>query len=482
MKPNVQKSQCFFSAVGAEVQQQILSITGFGMGILPITYLGLPLITFRLRFADCQPLLSRFLARIECWTAFFLSFSGRLVLIRSILNGIAGFWSMFLFLPKMVLKQLNSLIFKFLWGGFYKANGRCHYKVNWQECCHSKQEGGLGIRNIFEWNKAAVLYQLWRSIQPGVGSIWVNWFNRVLLKNKGFWTATIPYKCSWSVRKIFNARSAASDYVRYYIGPNSKFRFWLDPWINNKPLINVFGSQAVSNFESNSLVLIQSFRSNGHWILPPSNHISAVEIKDLVQRAQIHSTDHLTWDGIQQSKVKIATVRDSFRQRNILTPWYEFVWNHLSIPKCSFILWLALKNRLLTRDRMLDCHMNTSPTCLFCNNPESITHLLTDCPYFGIIRLACPIDFNRNWSQCQVGNIFASGIDKKHQQIGSLFIAVAIYLLWKERNFRVHNPGPGHGSLSIIFQLKQLVREKLFSSRRFKKWITTDPTLICLLY
>lgn len=55
---------------------------------------------------------------------------------------------MFIFLPKSVLKQLNAIMFKFLWGGFYKPDGKCHYKVEWEECCKPKIEEGLGLRNI----------------------------------------------------------------------------------------------------------------------------------------------------------------------------------------------------------------------------------------------------------------------------------------------------------------------------------------------
>lgn len=162
--------------------------------------------------------------------------------------------------------------------------------------------------------------------------------------------------------------------------------------------------------------------------------------------------------------------------------WYDTVWNSFSIPKCSFFLWLALQNRLLTKDRMILYNMNTSPGCLFCSSPESIIHLFTDCPFFRLVRLACPIDFHRDWSQCQLGNIFNPGLDEKRKFVGSLYLAVAVYLVWKERNYRIHNVGPGHGSLNIVFHLKQMVREKLFSCRKFKKWIAADPFLITLMY
>lgn len=259
LRPNWNKSSCFFAGVHTEVSNEILQITRFQVGTLPITYLGLPLVSSKLRFSDCRPLISKFCARIESWTARFLSFVGRLTLIKAILGGIIGYWNMYLFLPIRVLKTLNAIIFKFLWGGFHKSNGRCHHKLNWKTCCLPKEEGGLGIRNIFEWNEASIIFQIWRIIQPRPTSIWVKWFRDSLLRNKGFWTASVPYRSSWGIRKIFKARDTALKFIKYHIGPNSSFRFWLDPWIRNRPLVWDFDPQTISNAESTRLALVCDF-------------------------------------------------------------------------------------------------------------------------------------------------------------------------------------------------------------------------------
>lgn len=206
LKPNVQKSTCFFGNAKQSEKLNILAATGFSEGTLPMRYLGLPLITGKLTSHDCIPLARKLCDRIEVWTSNFLSYAGILQLIKSVLSSIQGFWAMYIFLPKSVLKETQSLLAKFLWGG--TRTHTCNYKVSWDDCCLPKQEGGLGIRNIAEWNLSSILYQLWRLIQPGETSIWVNWFHKCLL-NKAFWTAKMPYKSSWCVRKILNARPKA---------------------------------------------------------------------------------------------------------------------------------------------------------------------------------------------------------------------------------------------------------------------------------
>ena len=61
--------------------------------------------------------------------------------------------------------------------------------------------------------------------------------------------------------------------------------------------------------------------------------------------------------------------------------WFNLVWG-LHIPKCSFILWLALHNKLATKLRLFNWGMVNDVNCTFCNpNVESIDHLYFVCPF-----------------------------------------------------------------------------------------------------
>lgn len=155
--PNASKSNCFFCNIPSDVAHDILQYSGYQLGTLPIKYLGLPLISKKLTTADCWPLVLRMCSKIDLWTSKFLKFSGRLQLIKVILFGIQSYWSMYLFLPTSVLKKLKSILAKFLWGGTNEKN--CHYKVAWESCCLTKIEGGLGIRDPLEWNRAAIMVE-----------------------------------------------------------------------------------------------------------------------------------------------------------------------------------------------------------------------------------------------------------------------------------------------------------------------------------
>ena len=69
-------------------KHQILQLFNFSLGSLPVRYLGVPLITFKLMLCDCSPLIDKTEARIKSWNNNVLSFAGRLQLIQSVLSSI----------------------------------------------------------------------------------------------------------------------------------------------------------------------------------------------------------------------------------------------------------------------------------------------------------------------------------------------------------------------------------------------------------
>ena len=74
--------------VNDSVKDQILGILSFNAGSLPIRYLGVPLISSRLKKSDCKILVEKIVARARSWASRALSYAGRLQLVNSILFAI----------------------------------------------------------------------------------------------------------------------------------------------------------------------------------------------------------------------------------------------------------------------------------------------------------------------------------------------------------------------------------------------------------
>ena len=82
--PSPGKSHVFFSGVDDRVKGEIVEVSRFQVGQLPVRYLGVPLITTKLKSGDCKSLIDRIGKRIQNWNNKSLSYVGRAQLIKSI--------------------------------------------------------------------------------------------------------------------------------------------------------------------------------------------------------------------------------------------------------------------------------------------------------------------------------------------------------------------------------------------------------------
>ena len=109
------KSVLFTAGVNENVKNDILNITGFCVGSIPMKYLGVPLISKRLSHFDCQPLLDKILSRIQAWTSISLSYEGRLQLLSSVLYNIQMYWCSMFIIPKYTITKIEQIFSSFLW-------------------------------------------------------------------------------------------------------------------------------------------------------------------------------------------------------------------------------------------------------------------------------------------------------------------------------------------------------------------------------
>ena len=385
---------------------------------------------------------------------------------------------MYLFLPKGVLKRIQSLFAKFLWGGSLDSN--CIYNVAWSDCCFPKEEGGLGIRDLTEWNTAAILYQVWRLSLPSVSSLWLLWVHSCMLKRKHFWTAKIPYKCPWNLRKIFNMRSLALQYITFKVKVGSLFNFWHDPWLTKPPLIVRFGEGIISTMDSSANATVGSMCSDGTWEVSLSNDYRAIAIRQLLSSVSFDSKDMVLWHN--DCNVNLRVIWDSIRRRSTPPSWQPLIWNRFHIPSHSFISWLACRDRLSTKDRLQHFLHNVDPVCVLCRSyNESSSHIFSTCPYTYLIIRGSPFALKLAWEDWMRGDFFQDSLSQFNKEMGFLYITIIIYHVWKERNSRVF----GKGSMPVDklhYFIKRTFREKLFSCHAFRRKLNGDPSLSQILY
>ena len=142
---NYSKTELFHSDLSPTEADELSSYV-FSIGSLPIRYLGLPLMSRKLRISEYEPLRLAFRS---------LSFTGRLQLISSIINSIVTFWISTFILPKGCVRKIESLCSRFLWSDNTDIVGRT--KIAWTTVCLPKREGGIGLRSFYDWNRVLCL-------------------------------------------------------------------------------------------------------------------------------------------------------------------------------------------------------------------------------------------------------------------------------------------------------------------------------------
>ncbi|XP_074282974.1 uncharacterized protein LOC141607515 [Silene latifolia] len=135
------------------------SVSGFSEGQLAFKYLGIPITCGRMLKADCQVLVEKLIQKIRSFGTKKLSYAGRLVLVNSVLTAIYSYWINIFIIPKGVLNRINSICRNYLW------DENVDYirvpMVSWERVCAPKSEGGLGIRDSYSWNVAAIGKLVW---------------------------------------------------------------------------------------------------------------------------------------------------------------------------------------------------------------------------------------------------------------------------------------------------------------------------------
>nr|KYP42150.1 Putative ribonuclease H protein At1g65750 family [Cajanus cajan] len=84
--------------------------------------------------------------RLSSWKHSHLSIGGRMTLINSVLNAMPIHFLSFFKVPNSVIKEIVAIQRDFLWRGV-KDGSKIPW-VKWEMVCKSKDEGGLGIKDV----------------------------------------------------------------------------------------------------------------------------------------------------------------------------------------------------------------------------------------------------------------------------------------------------------------------------------------------
>lgn len=119
------------------------SLDWFSVQESPIVYFDAPIFKGRRKTSYFNDLEMNIRKRIDGWKARFLSFGGKLTLLKSVLSPIPIHTLAVRSPPKTGISKMKSVMANLLWD----SNGEHrHHWIAWDSICKSMKEGGLVIR------------------------------------------------------------------------------------------------------------------------------------------------------------------------------------------------------------------------------------------------------------------------------------------------------------------------------------------------
>ncbi|GJZ25190.1 ribonuclease H-like domain-containing protein [Tanacetum coccineum] len=274
------------------------------------------MMTRKLCNIDCRVLIDNVKKRIFDWKNKYLWYVGKLQLIAYVLSSLIVYWDSMFVLPNHICLSIDKILKDFLWS--FDEGRRGFTSVAWKDICSPKNQGGLGLRSIKLMNEGLMIKHLWNVVSKN-DSLWVKWVNSYRLKGKCIWSLSMSDNAAYCWRNILKLRDKIRDFVGSKIGNGKSCYIWFDKWHSKGPLCK--------NFKDVLDV--------------PVPVLNDLEDKTIWFNKKFEEVDFSMKVVCSVLRVDIPSVL-----------WHKHVWYTQCIPRHAFILWLALRGRLKTQDRL----------------------------------------------------------------------------------------------------------------------------------
>ncbi|GKA27785.1 RNA-directed DNA polymerase, eukaryota, reverse transcriptase zinc-binding domain protein [Tanacetum coccineum] len=332
-----------------EEKTNMLQVQPFKCGVIPMKYLGVPLLAKRLGVSDCKCLIENVENIFNCWKNRHLSYAGRIQLIASVLSAMQQYWASVYMLPDTAIKELDQLFKRFLWSAGKSTKGKT--RVAWNLVCRPKEQ--------------------------------VKWVNSVKLKGRSIREIDYAGSDSYGWKKMLDLRNKVSHHAMFQVGNGKSISAWYDKWCSLGPLSSFIPNKAIFDARMSDKDCLADIIHEGKWMWPEEWNVTFPQLRSIKIPMLRDGVDGVKWmDKNNQvckfsTKIVWLTLRDDWPK----VKWKHIVWFPQCNPKQAIILWMAIQGKLLTQDRMKQVQKGKLK-CSLCNScPDSHDHLFFNCQY-----------------------------------------------------------------------------------------------------
>ncbi|XP_050217749.1 uncharacterized protein LOC126668603 [Mercurialis annua] len=217
-------------------------------------------------------------------------------------------------------------------------------------------------------------------------STWALWVIRNKLKLLSFWGITKPFNASWNWRSLINLRDEVKSCYCYNLGKGD-IMFWHDPWVDGCSLLELYPNMVIEDIDVPYTAKVKDLWRRGRWNLPnPMDEVTA-EAWERVRKFSVNSMEDLVvWKHSKNGAFSIQNAWKTFRPATGKVSWWRLIWSPGLVPRHSFIVWLAIKKKLRTKDKLRRWGCVGNDICVLCGEEtETIEHLFFSCQVSAII-------------------------------------------------------------------------------------------------
>nr|GEW98674.1 retrovirus-related Pol polyprotein from transposon TNT 1-94 [Tanacetum cinerariifolium] len=147
--------------------------------------------------------------------------------------------------------------------------------------------------------------------------------------------------------------------------------------------------------------------------------------------------------------------------------WRHLIWFAQCIPRHSFVLWMAIQNRLMTQDRVAVWKPNEPMKCVLCDQfPDSHDHLFFACSYSSLVWNEMLKTLSKriisDWNNTVEGISKMKANNSIDSIVSRLVFGVVVYFIWQERNTRMYKQIKRNEE-SLVQTIKETVRLRMMS-------------------
>ncbi|CAA7037370.1 unnamed protein product [Microthlaspi erraticum] len=388
---NCTKSSIFFgSKVPQEVKANVktaLRITKEGgMG----TYLGIPEQLSGSKNQVFAYIQERLHNKVNSWSAKLLSKGGKEVQIKAVAQALPTYVMSCFLLPLGIIKKIRSAIARFWWSSKIESKG-LHW-IAWEKICISKDEGGLGFRDMQNFNLALLAKQLWRLLRYPSSLL-----ARVL---KGrYFRYTSPLETakanapSYGWRSIIAAKDLLQKGLRRSIKSGFDTKVWTDPWLPTIPARPALdnGNGRNPHLYVNHLI---DFNTK-EWKMDTIKeliHPTDIPLITSLRPSRVFDCDGYVWSHSTSGQYTVrsgyALAMELKAQQTTqavlepsITTMKRQIWKVKTTGKLKHFMWQVVSGFVASCSKLVERHCGTDRSCPRCGaDEETINHIFFECP------------------------------------------------------------------------------------------------------